>query len=302
MARDLFLKSVEEDPQYAPAWARLGRCYGLIAKGVEGGTAFFEKAETCFEKALELNPELPLAHNLYALLQPDLGRALDAVTRLLRRVSAGSSEPELFAALLHVCRYCGLLEASVAAYERARVLDPLISTSVSQTFFQLGDVRRAQEHFGKGTFYLDALIPLMEGDRAAALRILRERERSNLPNVTRTIVASLRALAEEKRDESLAATRQALGNLVDPEVRFYLSRQFAYLGEAKEAVENLRGALEHGFNVYRVLMREDPWLEPIRSTNGYPELLEASRERYAKAHRAYIEAGGEKLLGANAPP
>src|SRR5688572_5219306 len=32
LARDLYLRSVEEDPQYAPAWANLGRCYLVIGK------------------------------------------------------------------------------------------------------------------------------------------------------------------------------------------------------------------------------------------------------------------------------
>jgi serine/threonine protein kinase len=302
VARDLFIKCVEEDPQYAPAWARLGRCYGLIAKGVEGGAAFLEKAQSCFEKALELSPELPLAHNLYALVQPDLGRALDAVTRLLGRLSSGSSEPELFAGLLHACRYCGLLEASLAAHERARRLDPLISTSVNQTLFQLGDLRRAKEVMGKGTIILDAVIMVMEGDRAGAVRVMAERERSNLPSVTRAILMSLRALAEENRDESLAATRHALVRLLDPEVRYYLSRHLAYCGEAEEAVLQLREALDRGFSVYRMLTRDDPWLASIHSARGYDDLLAASRERYRAAFAAYVEAGGDKLLGPNAPP
>lgn len=34
-ARDLYLRSVEEDPQYAPAWANLGRCYLVL--GTSGG-------------------------------------------------------------------------------------------------------------------------------------------------------------------------------------------------------------------------------------------------------------------------
>ena len=124
VARDLFLRCVEEDPSYAPAWARLGRCHWLIGKGVEGGIEMLNQAESCFEKALTLNSDLALAQNLYAQLETDVGRAKDAMVRLLGRVKTGSAEPELYAALVHACRYCGLLEASVAAHERALRLDP----------------------------------------------------------------------------------------------------------------------------------------------------------------------------------
>src|SRR5205823_7624534 len=41
VARDLYLRSVAADPQYAPAWAQLGRCYRLIGKGMENGRENF---------------------------------------------------------------------------------------------------------------------------------------------------------------------------------------------------------------------------------------------------------------------
>src|SRR2546430_5564975 len=37
VARDLYLRCVDSDPRYAPAWAQLGRCYRLIGKGMENG-------------------------------------------------------------------------------------------------------------------------------------------------------------------------------------------------------------------------------------------------------------------------
>ena len=69
LARDLYLQCLDEDPSYAPAWARLGRIYrrlgswGDRARSVE----YFEKAEAAFRRALALNPELSLAHHLYAI-------------------------------------------------------------------------------------------------------------------------------------------------------------------------------------------------------------------------------------------
>jgi len=112
LARDLYLRSVEADSKYAPAWAALGRTYRLIGKYGFGDLAENQaSADDAFQKAFTLNPELPLAHNLYTYLETDLGRSLKALERLLKRAHLHRNDPNLLAGLVHACRYCGLLEA-----------------------------------------------------------------------------------------------------------------------------------------------------------------------------------------------
>ena len=74
-----------------------------------------------------------MLHKYYAQLECDAGRGVDAMRRLLRRAQV-AVDPELFAGLVHACRYAGLLDASVAAHEEARRLDPTIQTSVLNTY------------------------------------------------------------------------------------------------------------------------------------------------------------------------
>ena len=143
--RDLYIECVAEDPAFAPAWARLGRCYRMTAKfhsaTLDDARENLKRAEASFRKAFELNPDLPLAHHLYTAVETDSGRAEAAVLRLLRRARQRRADPELYAGLVHACRYCGLLEASVAAHNLARQLDPHVATSVPPTFWMLGAVR-----------------------------------------------------------------------------------------------------------------------------------------------------------------
>ena len=54
----------------------------------------------------------------------------------------GDNDPELFAGLVHACRYCGLYEQSIAAHEEARRLDPNVPTSLEQTLLMTGDIDR----------------------------------------------------------------------------------------------------------------------------------------------------------------
>src|SRR5215831_10100799 len=118
-ARDLYLRCVEADPCYAPAWARLGRIRHVMAKYLTtGAREGLERAEAAFQQALDLNPDLAIAHKSYAQLEVDLGRAADAMTRLVPR-SHGAVDPEIFAGLVSPLRYCGLLDASDAAHSRA---------------------------------------------------------------------------------------------------------------------------------------------------------------------------------------
>jgi tetratricopeptide (TPR) repeat protein len=117
IARDLYRRCVDTDSRYAPAWAQLGRCHRLVGKGIENGRENLALAESFFLRALEFNPDLSLAHSQYAFLEAELGRARNALARLLGCGETVSTSPDLFVALVLCCRFCGLLEASVAAHD-----------------------------------------------------------------------------------------------------------------------------------------------------------------------------------------
>ena len=175
LARDLYQECLHEDSRYAPAWARLGRVHRILAKAVDTNPDDnLRRAEAAFMRALEINPDLSIAHNLYAYLEIDSGRAQDAMTRLLARAQARTADPELFAGLVHACRYCGLLDASRAADEQARRLDKLIRTSAVHTHFMLGDFQRAHDvSADEDTGYLDGLALVMLGRDQEAIVALR---------------------------------------------------------------------------------------------------------------------------------
>ena len=56
-------------------------------------------------------------------------------------------------------------------------------------------------------------------------------------------------------------------------------------------------SLERGFIVYRILTREDPWLDSLRSSPEFDDLLHRAESRYLEAAAAFRDAGGEQLLG-----
>ena len=294
IARDLYAQAVEEDPGYAPAWVRLGRCHWLIGKGSDDRDAEIAKAESCFEKALELSPELPLAHNVYALLDIDRGRAVEAMTRLLQRAGTGSRQTELFTALVQACKFCNLFEASIAAYERAVRLDKNVITSVNWTYFHMGDYDRALELPPSQT-YLDAMVLSLRGENEEAIRRLGKFD-SQSPFI-RSLVLGLLATIEGNREEALEHAETTFARFADPEAVFYVVRHLAFLGEGETAVRELHRVLDGGFLCYRALTAPDPWFDPIRSRGDFRELVARAEIRYREAREAYREAGGEELLG-----
>ena len=115
-----------------------------LRRGSWGGHADnLARAEEAFRKAFRLNPDLALAHNFYTFLETDFGRSVDAMERLLKRAQTHRNDPNVFTGLVQACRYCGLLEASVAAHNHARQLDPNVRTSVAYTYLHLGNFQKA---------------------------------------------------------------------------------------------------------------------------------------------------------------
>jgi len=143
LARDLYISCVENDPSFGPAWARLGRCYHFLEKLGSQEERNPDLAPCAFQRAFAVSPDLVLAHSLYTPVEADLGKAQSAMVRLLKTLQLHPNSPELLAGLVHACRYCGQLDASLAAHKRAIELDRNARTSVAHTYFAKGDYERS---------------------------------------------------------------------------------------------------------------------------------------------------------------
>ena len=298
LARDLYRECVEEDPNYAAAWARLGRCYRFLEKFGEEGPESLELAQWAFHRAFALNPDLSIAHNLYTQIEADMGNAQAAMVRLLAHAESHPNDPELFAGLVQACRFCGLLDESVAAHQRARRLDSKAVTSVAHTYFLKGDYARALESYGATTgYYLDAAILALTGREAEAAALLVRRHFSGVrTGWMRTLIASLGAWLEGDHALSAKLVRQALAQPArDPEVKFYLARHLARDGFHGEALESIRGLVSEGFSCSTALQR-DPWLQPLSGLPEFPEVLDAVLRREAEATAAFLAANGNRVL------
>jgi TolB-like protein len=296
IARDLYLLSVEEDPRYAPAWARLGRIHHVMSKYLPAGSSEgLKQAEAALRRALELNPDLALAHKLLAQLDVDLGRAPDAMARLIERAHA-TPDPELLVGLVSTCRYCGLFDASVAAHKRAIELDPRIRTSVPHTWFLQADHIRLAAIRIEEFPYIVPLALAELGRKEEALPLLRELEEKTKTRIRDFIIAA-RAFLENGVGESIAAVNRIIASdFQDPEGLFYLSRHLARLNEVGPALQLFERVVAGGYFCYPA-MAKDPWLDSLRKKPPFTKLLRQAETQHRDAAAVFKRLSGEKVLG-----
>jgi DNA-binding winged helix-turn-helix (wHTH) protein len=297
-ARDLYQACIEEAPGFAPAWARLARCHRVIAKYTPTPAlrnAARTSAEAAFERALALDPSLPLTHGLYAQFEVDTGRAADALARLLHLIECHGPDPAAFAGLVHVLRFCGLLEASRNAHRRARSLDPTAITSVAHTYWLLGDYESALRETAGDIGYMPGLALASLGRTSDAVAALRWRERDTRDNRARAFLVSLRALLEGNRDESLSALERAAAALADPEAKYYVARSLAHLGAHDAALILLREVVVDGYWCYPAF-ESDHWLDALRGSPAFQAVRDTARSRHEFAVKVFHDANGPTLL------
>ena len=157
------------------------------------------RAESALGQALSLDADNAAAQCYYAQLEIDLGRVDAALARLFHRTRKGRAEPYVYAALVHACRYGGLLDASVAAAAQHASWIPSVPTSVLHTYYMQGDYERAlaeahqsSDPFEAGSTGRSAGKPTRSPPRAA-------RRRDFASRLLRAFSTGLRATFEGRR-------------------------------------------------------------------------------------------------------
>jgi DNA-binding winged helix-turn-helix (wHTH) protein/tetratricopeptide (TPR) repeat protein len=294
-ARDLYLRCLEADPCFAPAWARLGRIYHVTAKYLPSENKDgLQRAEAAFREALDLNPDLAIAHKSYAQLEVDLGRSNDAIHRLIPLARAAAN-PEIFAALVSPLRYTGLLTASFAAHRCAVALDSRIRTSVPYTWFLQENYRRVAGLRLEDYPYIVGISLSEEGRKHEAISGLRALEAK-----VKTRMGDFARAARTMLEGDTAASVDVVECIVssefsDPEGLYNLARHLAHLNRVDSALSLLERVVAGGFFCYPAMLR-DPWLEPLRAIPGFTSLLRSVEEKHLAAQSEFSKLGGNQAL------
>jgi non-specific serine/threonine protein kinase len=302
-ARELYQQSLDLDPGFAPAWAQIGRCHRVIGKFIDPTPESDARAEQAFERALGLNPRLPLAQKFYAHLEAETGHPQRALVRLLGAAARHGNDPELFAGLVHACRYSGLLDESVAAHDESRRLDPNIPTSLEQTLLMTCDLDRLLA-IEQRSIHANAdagirIIGLgLAGRVSEARQALDEmRHASTIPAFRAWTDFILAWLDRRVADMNVGlASLSRLKIQDDAEAVFMEGWLLCDAGDTGEGLRQIAKAVTKGYYMSPTLTGSRTF-EALRGDPAFRAIVAQAEAGRDAALRAFEEAGGRRLLG-----
>jgi adenylate cyclase len=269
LARRMFTKAAELDPNYARPYAGIAICDSILLSWHQQGDVSFEGILAMSAKALALEPNLAEAH---------------ASRGLALQVS-------------------GRRDEAVAEFERALSLDPdlyEINYFYARFFFEQGDFQRAAELFERaaGIRHDDYRSPalLMAVYRSLGLHAGRERSaRVTVERAERELnlhpensgPAQLGALALAHLGERDRAREWAARTLaIDPDdslAQYNIACAYAQLGDLEEAMDLLEKVMPRRSTPGILWTKNDSDLDPVRSHPRYRKLLETIERARASA-------------------
>ena len=269
----LLQKSVEEAPDFVPAWQELAQREYYELRYADGGKAAEESWLKDLHRVLELDPGNVAASTSLIVHLVESGHgsaALPMASDLVRR--RPDKSPAHFS-LGYVLRYAGLLQESARECDAAFAIDPIGLRSCAVVFIELGNYPRAEDylHVDQRTDWTNALsIHLLarQGRLSEALQVEEPHiagwESFNL------LVGCLR---RESADQ-IAELAKRVKPSSDSETNYFSAMHLAYCGQTRAALEMLRRAIDGGYCSYPALDSE-PFFDNIRNQPEFQSVRQA---------------------------
>ncbi len=299
MAIKMLEKSAELAPEYALAWANLGRSYTANASFQFGGGEQYRKAQTAFERALSLQPDQIDARIYMANMFTDTGRVEKSVPLLREALRTNPNHAEIHWELGYAYRFAGMLHQSFFESEHARQLDPgvkLNSSTVNSYLYLgqydkfLGSLPKTDDsallvfYRGFGEYYKnDCTQAAKDFDHAFEL------DRS----LFQAQIGKAISFGIQHQDSEAAEILRSLERKVnerrvgDPEAIYKIAQAHAMLRDKSSALRVLKQSIENGFFPYPYFAT-DPLLDRLRNENEFARLMSVARQRHEAFKAAFF--------------
>jgi TolB-like protein/DNA-binding winged helix-turn-helix (wHTH) protein/Tfp pilus assembly protein PilF len=282
---EYFQRSIDDDPQYARAYAGLADAYSLLAnyqallpseafprakaaalKALEldaespdahGALALvkhhfewdWSEAEAEYKRAIELQPNFATAHHRYAWFLSDMGRHDQALQEIRRAQELDPTSVVVQTNLGRVLYRAHRYDESIAELHRAVALDPdrmFTHIFLGMAYEQKGSCAEALNEFR----IVQTFTAGRDGTGAAHAEAMCGRP------------------ADARRAIKIVA-----GPSSDPvQDWFYVAGVFAALGEKDQAFEWLDKAIQNR-DFFLTEMKEHPFMDPLRSDPRFDKLI-----------------------------
>lgn len=299
MAIHMFQKSTDLAPDYALAWANLGRSLNANANFQLVGGDQYDRAQQAFQRALTLQPNQIDAQIYMANMFTDTGRVEQAVPLLRQALTTNPNHAEIHWELGYAYRFAGMLQQSVQESELARRLDPNVklTSSALNAYLYLGQYDR----FLRSLPDLDdsALIVFYRGfvayhlkDWEAAARQFDRSFELDRSLLHAQVGKALSLAIHHRQSDGLAILRSAEAKITqravgDPEGCYKIAQAYAALGDKPAAFRVLQRSINNGFFSYSYFL-VDPFLDPLRQDPQFQPLLASAKLRHDAFAKAFF--------------
>jgi DNA-binding winged helix-turn-helix (wHTH) protein/TolB-like protein/Tfp pilus assembly protein PilF len=289
LAIQVFEKTTEIDPNYAPAWAYLGASYNSDAAFELGGREQYRRAQAAYERALAIGPNLLDAQIFLANFLIDTGKVEQAVPLLRDALKTNGNYAAAHWELGYAYRFAGMLDESVAECERARQLAPFVkgNGSVLNSYLYLGE-------------YQKFLVSLPVDDSSFTLfyRGFGEFHEKQFDQASKdfdrayeldpTLYTGIGKALSDSIHQHGAEGLQLLSGLEqtvrergvgDPEATYKIAEAYATLGNKSSALHVLRTSVESGFFSYPYI-EKDPLLNDLHGEPEFAQILNVAHQRH----------------------
>ena len=266
LAKEMFAKAVEIDPNYARAYAgmasAMSRLWGMYNVPTDADDLL-----AIADKALELDPNLAEVHSARGEALGNSGRREEAEQAFQRALEL---EPNNFDANLAYARFCvteAKLDKAIELYTRAVEIQPEDSQAPMLLQIVLRSVGRVKE-----------------SDEYGRMGLKRAEEQLKLhPENSRPAQLGAATLATFGEKERALKWLERV-KLIDPDdnnARYNAACTYAQLGEIDQALDVLEQWIDHCGAEQERWFLNDSDLDPVRDHPRYQSLLDRFKDRHA---------------------
>jgi len=287
LAIEMLKKSIELDPEYAPAYCQLGIRTKRLAQYGLLDPEEIQKAEKYCLKALSLNEELLSALGNLAIFYTDTGRTEEAVGLIRRMLEINPNNADAHFSLGYIYRYAGMNNESVREMEKAINLDPKNPgfRSIINTYTFAGKYEKAlaaAKNYKESAFILGfaGYTLFQQGNQKQAVECFDRVIDMEPDGLVALWITGIKSFIEGNNEEGLTAARKfEQFNIADAEAWYHFAENYALLGDKDGCVRTLQRAVDGGFFNYPFMLT-DSFLDSVRDNPEFQRILEMAKAKH----------------------
>jgi adenylate cyclase len=258
-ANRMFLKAIEQDPNYALAYAGMADVYSLLYQWADSSKENIAKADAASIKAITLDPDLAEAHAARGTALAINSRHDEAEREFENAILLNPSLYEPYYFYGRDCLAAGKFEKAARLFSEAckiRPEDYQASSFLSMAYAELGRKKEQEEANRRTLECVEKHVDLH-------------------PDDGRALTFGAYALVEQGQpDRAREWSERALdADRDEPAIMYNVACTYSLLGEADKAIELLDRAIQQGYG-HRAWLSHDPDLAPLREDPRFQQLLD----------------------------